>query len=169
LRVARLSVLFVFAWSCCAEATSEQMQAAYLCRFLDFVEWPPTVFDSSRTLTLCVIGNQTLTRVLEGLAPGVSVSGRSIVIRQVADPKQAKACQVLFLTGRRQTVAKQLADLQLAPILTVSDIPTFGNDGGIITFYLKNGHLLFDINVENAKSRKLSISSQLLQLSSGVQ
>ena len=120
-------------------------------------------------MTLCVIGNQTLTRVLEGLAPGVSVSGRSIVIRQVADPKQAKACQVLFLTGRRQTVAKQLADLQLAPILTVSDIPTFGNDGGIITFYLKNGHLLFDINVENAKRRKLSISSQLLQLSSGVQ
>jgi YfiR/HmsC-like len=148
-----------------AEATREQIQAAYLYRFLDFVEWPSTAPVESAAFCICVLGDERLTRALESSVDGKSILGRRVVARQLTDVREAKPCHLLFLTGRRQTVAAQVLVLQKEPVLTVSDVPGFQNDGGMVTFYFKGDRMQFDNNVENAKRQGILISSRLIQLS----
>lgn len=160
-----LSVLLSGACASGAEATREQIQAAYLYRFLDFVEWPPTAQAGVGTFCLCVMGDDRLARTLENSVSGKSISGRPILVRELSDVRQAKQCHLLFLTGRRQTVASQISELQSEPVLTVSDVPGFQNDGGMVAFYFKDDRLQFEINVENAKKQGILVSSRLVQLS----
>ena len=160
-----LSVLFSADWIYGAEATREQIQAAYLYRFLDFVEWPSTAPAGVATFCLCVIGDDRLAKTLESSVSGKSISGRPIVVRQLTDVRQARQCHLLFLTGRRQTVAAQVSELQSEPVLTASDVPGFQNEGGMVAFYFKGDRMQFEINVENAKKQGISISSRLVQLS----
>jgi hypothetical protein len=160
-----LSVFAAATWAYGAEAAREQIQAAYLYRFLNFVDWPPAAPAGSATFCICVLGDERLTRALESLVDGKPISGRQVIVRQLTDVHQAKPCHLLFLTGHRQTVATQVSELQQEPILTASDVPGFQNDGGMVAFYFKGDRMLFDINVENAKRQGISISSRLIQLS----
>ena len=160
-----LSVFLSAASAYAAEATREQIQAAYLYRFLDFVDWPPTAPAGVGTFCLCVLGDDRLARTLESSVSGKSISGRPIVVRQLTDVHQARQCHLLFLTGRRQTVAARVLELQSEPILTASDVPGFQNDGGMVAFYFRDDRMQFEINVENAKKQGILISSRLVQLS----
>lgn len=148
-----------------AEATREQIQAAYLYRFLEFVEWPAGSAAGSNTYSLCVVGDERLAHALEISVEGKSIEGRSITVHQLTRLHQARACHVVFLTGRRQTVLAQLAELQSEPILTASDVPGLEGGGNIVTFYFKDNRMQFEISAENAKRRGITISSHLLQLS----
>ena len=147
-----------------AEATREQIQAAYLYHFLQFVDWPANAPAGSATYSVCVLGDERLARVLEASVEGKSIAGRPVTAHQLTDVREARTCHLLFLTGRRQTVESELKDLKTGPILTASDVPGLQKDGTVVTFLFNGNHMQFDINVENAKRRGISISSRLLQL-----
>lgn len=152
---------FVFA----AEATREKIQAAYLYRFMEFIEFPADAPAGSAKFCLCVMGDERLSESLATSVEGKSIAGRPVEVRSPASTKDARTCHLLFLTGRKPAIARQLQELKEEPILTVSDIPEAQEEGGVVTFNLKGNQMHFDINVENAKKRRLLISSRLLQLS----
>jgi hypothetical protein len=57
-----------------------------------------------------------------------------------------------------------LSKLGSRPILTVSDVENFAQNGGDIDFYLSGAKVRFEINPQSAKLCGLKISSQLLSL-----
>ena len=57
-----------------------------------------------------------------------------------------------------------MSDVAGKDILTVSDIDTFCQYGGIVGFVTENKKVRFRINVDAAKRAELQISSKLLEL-----
>jgi hypothetical protein len=52
--------------------------------------------------------------------------------------------------------------------LTVSDIPSFTNSGGMIGFELIDNRVRFDVNLAAAEKAGLTLSSQLLKVATDV-
>jgi hypothetical protein len=60
--------------------------------------------------------------------------------------------------------AQAVAGLQDSPVLTISDIPGFGDTGGMAQFFFERGRLRFTIRVDAVKRSGLKMSSRLLNL-----
>jgi YfiR/HmsC-like len=132
---------------------------------LEFVEFPPNSPAGSATFCLCVRSDEKLSQMLARSVERKSISGRPVVARSSASLQAARACHLLFLTDCKSAVAAQLSGRQFEPILTVSDIPGAQSEGGVVSFNFKGSQMRFEINVENAKKRRLLINSRLIQLS----
>ena len=53
-------------------------------------------------------------------------------------------------------------------MLTVSDTPSFASNGGMIQFVLKDKKVQFEVNLTAAEKASLTLSSQLLEIATGV-
>jgi len=88
-----------------------------------------------------------------------------LVIKRVRRVEQIEGAHLLFIStsekGRVKEILKSLAD---APVLTISEMEGFGQNGGIINFITVDNKIQFEINSEKAQQHKLKISSQLLKL-----
>ena len=72
-------------------------------------------------------------------------------------------CDVIF-TPRTANIPAYLQSAAGMPILTVGETPRFIEQGGIVTFFLENGKVRFEINRSAAERSGLRFSSRLLQL-----
>ncbi len=80
--------------------------------------------------------------------------------------KELEACHVLYLCESEKPVLEVLMGL-LRPtegILTISDLPRFIEEGGIIGFKKVDNKIRFEVNLKESERRQLRISSQLLKL-----
>jgi hypothetical protein len=74
-------------------------------------------------------------------------------------------CRILYVSGVPvRQAADVVAELQDAPVLTISNIEGFTSTGGMTQFFFENGQLRFRIAYESAKRAGLQISSRLLVL-----
>jgi len=149
-----------------AQATPEyRAKAGFLYNFIAFTEWPAKVGSS---LSLCVYGADPFGEELNVLR-GKSVNGRSLAIRSVSNPAQAKGCQVVFVSSSVIDSLPRLLDaLQGEPVLTVAD-STGALDSGVgINMLVRQSKIAFEINLVATRRAKLNVSSKLLRLASEV-
>ena len=144
----------------------QQVQAAFLFNFAQFVKWPPNAFaDSSSPLTIGVLGANPFGGTLESTIRGETIDGRRMAVKYSRRPEDLRGCQIVFISkseaGRLGAV---LNALQNSSALTVSDIPRFSDQGGMINFLIEGGQVKFAINTRPAKNAGLQISSKLLRL-----
>lgn len=144
----------------------QQVQSAFIFNFAQFVKWPPKAFhDSSAPMTIGVLGSNPFGGALEGAVRGETVDGRRLNVRYSRRAEDLKDCQIVFVSqseaGRLGAI---LGTFQGAAILTVSDIPRFCEQGGMINFMLEGGKVSFAINTRPAKNVGLQISPKLLRL-----
>ncbi len=150
-----------------SETTKEyQIKAAFLLNFVKFIEWPPGAFTAPDSpIRLGVLGDDPLGPALDEMVRGETIHGRSLVVlrsRQIEDLKQ---CHLLFICkSERARYTDELEILEGTPVVTVSDIEGFANNGGLIQFYLDDKKVRFEINLAVAKRLDLKMSSQLLAL-----
>jgi len=148
------------------EGTSKeyQVKAAFLYNFVQFVKWPQGAF-SSPTSPLCigVLGDDPFNGALEDIIRGESVDGHKLVVKHASSLDDLRDCQLIFVTRSEEShVGQILGTTAPRPILTVSEIEHFAEDGGDIAFYLSGGKVHFEINSAAARHAGLKLSSQLL-------
>jgi hypothetical protein len=148
------------------EVTSEyQVKAVFLFNFMKFVEWPASA--PAGPLTICVAGRNPLGTFLDETIRGETAAGRPIVSRVILEPEPG--CHLVFVPRGAATSAYLRASRDL-PVLTVGEIPSFLEMGGIINFVLEEapvkdeGTVRFEISQQAAERVQLRISSRLLQL-----
>jgi hypothetical protein len=146
--------------------SAQQVQSAFIFNFAQFVKWPSKAFrDSSVPLTIGVLGSNPFGGALESAVRGETVDGRRLNVRYSRRAEDLKDCQIVFVcqseAGRLGAI---LGTFQSAAILTVSDIPRFCEQGGMINFMLEGGKVSFAINTHPAKNVGLQISPKLLRL-----
>jgi hypothetical protein len=149
-----------------APAREYQIKAVFLFNFAQFVEWPAEAF-ASEEAPLCfgVLGDDPFGAALESVVSGESVRGRKLIVRRARRAEDLEGCQLLFISrSERARLGEILAELEGAPVLTVSEIEGFGRRGGVINFYLEQNRVRFEINPEAAREDGLRISSELLNL-----
>jgi hypothetical protein len=144
-----------------------QLKAVFLFNFLQFVEWPPSAFESpEQALTVCVLGPDPFGRELDTVVAGEQIGGRPIEVVRLKQIGEASSCHLLFMTLRsQQQLRKTLAQLKGQPVLTVSDTAPFAHLGGMIEFVTQDDRIRLRINVRAAGEAQLHLSSKLLRRS----
>jgi hypothetical protein len=148
--------------------TQFDVEAAYLYRFGNFVQWPPDS-QPDKQFSICVLGHDPFGPVLDNMIKGSAIEGVPILARRVESAKDAVTCRILFLSSSEaRHLDADLADLRDSPVLTVSDIPDFDVRGGMIQFVLIDRRVRFEINLSTAQKARLKLSSQLLKVAVAV-
>lgn len=143
-----------------------QLKAAFLFNFAQFVKWPSNSFPTSAApFCIGILGDDPFGSVLEETVQGETIDNHKLKVVHGRTFEDLKDCQLIFICKSEEDHMSQIfSELDSKPILTVSEISSFAQNGGIIDFYLQGGKVRFEINPDSAQRRGLKISSQLLNL-----
>jgi hypothetical protein len=143
--------------------TERDVQAAFLCSFADYVEWPDLEPDSP--VVLLVLGDDPFGAVLDDTAAGPSARRRRVTIRRSRRLEEAVQAQIVFVSsGEQPRLRAVLTALDEAAVLSVSDAESFARRGGMVGFVVEQRRVRFEINQRAAERAGLRISSRLLSL-----
>jgi hypothetical protein len=147
-----------------------QVKALFLFNFAKYVDWPVEAFARPETpITIGLIGTGSCLESLQKIVEGKRVSNRAIVIQQLEKPEDIVKCQILFISSsEKKRVGEILRDVSDKPVLTVSEVDQFADQGGVIGFVKRDGKVRLEINLNAARQAKLEISSKLLSVADNV-
>lgn len=148
----------------CGNLRAEQeytLKAGFLLNFSKYVEWPS---DLKESFGVCVLGENPFGSKLNTMAAKM-IKGKKTVVKTISAVDDSFDCDVLFVSASEGYRLNSIIDaLRERPVLTVSDIPGFERNGGIIGLFIKNSRIRFNINMNSAARAHLKISSYLLEL-----
>ena len=160
-------MLFAVTWSgsVIAEPTEAQIKAAFIYRFAQFTTWPEQQFpaDASK-FVLCVASNDEFYSDMR-IVEGKSLLNGVLTLKRIQSLQSTDECHSLFIQNVAANAINQSITLLVKrPLLTVSDIPGFAKQGGMIELVNADRHIRFDINQSAAERVGISFSAQLLKL-----
>jgi len=152
------------------KANEYQVKAAYLSNFAKFVRWSPVAAASQPTFNVCVLGQDPFGPALDAAVAGETVDNLPLEAKRITAPVEAGACRILYIGPSENDQLKTvLATVEKTSALTVSDIPKFTKQGGMIEFVLDGNRVRFEVNLTAAQHAGLNLSSDLLKLAVAVQ
>jgi hypothetical protein len=161
-------LLFVILGSGEAQAQSKeyQIKAAFLFNFTQFVQWPATAFsEPGAPFCIGILGDDPFGAALEETIRGETIDHHKLLVRRSQRFEDLEDCQLIFICKSEEgRLTDIFSKLDSKPILTVSEIDSFTENGGAIDFYLQGNKVRFKINPGSAQRGGLKISSQLLSL-----
>ncbi len=151
---------------CTAAPVTDELQtltAAFLFNFMKLSEWPPEAI--SDQFTLCVSESTEYASKLDSIA-GKEVQNKPVIIKHLLPGEDASICQLLFLPDEEKPLRRQewLKHIDNKPILSVSDVSEFLDEGGMIVLVADNSHLKFEVNLAKVEKAGIKMSSQILQI-----
>lgn len=148
-------------------APETAVKAAFLVKFGAYVDWPAPASD--QPMVLCVVGRDTLGRMIDEAVVGQEIGGQPIILRHLGRVDPSSGCRIAYIAGSpAQPVEASLAALASAPVLTATDSEA-GPAHGIIHFEIAQNRIRFRIDQQQAARAGLTISSKLLALALSVQ
>lgn len=150
--------------------TEYQVKAAYLFNFLKFVEWPDDpAADSRAPWVIGVVGENPFGDELTRAVSGKVVQGHELQVRKFDAGYDTRGCHILFVSAsEKKRLSSILAALKGASVLTVADMDSFTQTGGMIQFVIEDGRVRFAIDVGATSHARLKVSSKLLSLARSV-
>lgn len=171
LLAALLAAAGCFTRPAAAQRVSEyQVKAAYLYQFLNFVQWPQGAFRTSEdAFEICLLGNDPFGRDLDRIVEGKQVRGRRVQVQRLGGTAWPNHCHVLFIAvSERPRLSWILDSVARQPLLTVSELREFEEQGGMIRFVVESDNVRLHINPRAANDAGLQISSKLLSVAAVV-
>ena len=168
----KLLALFLAVPLCASgQALEHEVKAAYLFRFLPFVEWPQSSFlRPDSPIVIGVLGDEAVLEELRGIVPGRVVQGRPVAaVRIPLDDRQGASLAGVHVLFVGREASAQLG--RLGPtrgILLVSDAERGLDQGAVVNFVRAEGRVRFEVAVDAAERRELTISSRMLAVASSV-
>ena len=150
-------------------ATESAVKAAYLFRFVSFVDWPAGAFKRrDEPVLIAVAGDDEVFADLEPLLAGRVVDGRTLRAVRVTGQTLPEGVHMLFLGADRDLRRDPLAATP-GPVLLVTDHPDALRHGGVINFSKDGARVRFSISLAAAETRGLKLSARLLDVAQAVQ
>lgn len=149
-----------------AAAPSSEIQTlsvAYLYNFMKLSEWPTET--KTNELTLCITQEGDLAKELDSLA-GKEAQNHTLIIKRLVQGDDANECQLLFLPSEEKPLRIQawINTLKDVPVLTVSDLEGFLDQGGMIALVNDGVRLQFEVDLERVEHTGIKLSSKMLQI-----
>ena len=148
-----------------AQKVSEPaIKAAIAHKITKFVQWPNEENPATPQIRFCIAESPAVFQAMMQLQPH-PVRGRSLTVVNIDDPAAiSSSCDALYVgdtgPGKQQAWLSGAAD---RPILTFTESDT-QNARGIVTLYVRNKRVRFDIDSDASARAGISIGAQLLQL-----
>lgn len=144
----------------CPASREYEIKAAFIYNFLRYIEWP----SNKATYTVGILGDDPFEGGLDQFQRK-PLAGKSISVRTVKSAKEARGLDVLFISNTEaDKLDGTLAALKGAPVLTISDVPSFVDHGGQIGFTAERNRIRFIVNTDALAASDLKASSNLLKL-----
>ncbi len=146
------------------DAAEYQIKAAYVFKFLGFVEWPSMAFaGTDAPLTVGVLGAAALADELGQVVATRRVNGRSVAVRRLHAGESPSELHVLFV-ARNETrrLPGILAAMKERPTLIVTEATDAAPAGSAINFVVVDNKVRFDIALAAFERASLKVSARLL-------
>lgn len=151
--------LGIAAGEACADEISEYgMKAVLFYRLPQFVYWPSGESEP-KPMVLCIVGKNPF-----GNALGQLKQGNDNVELRFA-PADPSACHLLFISrSESASLDSWLGRAEARRMLTVSDIPGFARNGGMIELPVEGERVGIVINRRSAMRKGFEFNAQLMRL-----
>jgi hypothetical protein len=157
-------------------ASEAAVKAAYVIRFLQFVEWPsaasPAAASTSATATgptaplvIGVLATDDMVRQVAAVAAGRRIAGRELVVRQVQLAHTSEGLDVLFV-GQPWRRSRLAETARARPVLVISDQGL--DDLSMLNFVPVEGRIRFEASTAAAERAGIRLSSRLLAIAERV-
>jgi hypothetical protein len=146
------------------EASEEKLKAAYLYKFLNYVEWPAASFSGpDAPYQIGVLGDDLVADELARSSAGKTVNDRPLAIRRLAAGDSMNDIDLLFIShSERARQGALLAKLRTLPVLTVTETEGALDAGSIINFRIVDNRVRFEVSLDAADRAGLKLSARLL-------
>lgn len=169
MRLARLLLvaLGLLAPALAAAQAEHEVKAAFLVRFLSFVEWPEPAFARPESpIVIGVMGADDVLATLQETLAGRVVQARPVAARRIKEGEPLAGVHLLFV-GRGASSA--LPKLGPPPgVLVVSEIEGGLERGATVNFLRREGRVRFEVALDTAEKQGLRISSRMLSVAQNV-
>jgi hypothetical protein len=147
----------------------DEIEAAFIYRFADFVAWPGHALGHS-AFTIAVLDDERVANDLKRMLPAGDLKGRRVRIRRVTSIDQLGNARILFIgEGDASMLKRHLARLAGRHVLVVTSQPGGLRDGSTINFLLIHRHVRFEISLVAAQRAGLNISADLLSVATHIE
>ena len=148
-----------------ATSPEDKIKTAIIYKITKFITWPR----KSQNLTICILGEGSINNELHKINRKSTMGRRLSVTHKDANAPFDKLCDALFMHNIDKTTVSSVLDrLKGKPVLTISDVRSFVDNGGMIGLSRSGKKIHFSINNTSATAADLNISSKLLKLSKSV-
>jgi hypothetical protein len=167
----RLFALALWGLSLCAFAQTAQeheVKAAFLFRFLSFIEWPAQAFRTpDAPIVIGFLGADEVAGELERSVAGRSAQGRPVAVRRLRGVELPPEVHVLMVGGREAERIGAIA--RAAPqLLIVADGEDALERGAAIAFVPEDGRIRFAVSLAAPERSRIRISARMLAVASSV-
>ncbi|EIJ41644.1 hypothetical protein BegalDRAFT_0732 [Beggiatoa alba B18LD] len=148
-------------------AAEYQVKAAFLYNFANFVTWPSSAFTSNQqAFRICIFGLDPFELILDNVLENQNAKGRKIIAVRLSDINDLSNCHIVFISQSAQYQLKNLLNrLSSYAVLTVSDIPNFALEGGMIELFTVDNKIRLAINPNKLEQVGIKADANLLRLS----
>jgi hypothetical protein len=144
---------------------SEQaIKAAFLYKFLSYVEWPPAVLrGGSSPIVLGVLGDDDMASQLRASVGKRRIGQHPIEVRRVTEGNALDGVQLLFVgAGGTAALARLAPQAQRRSVLVVTDFDHALEEGSVINLVVVDNRVRFEVSLESAERSNLKLSSRML-------
>jgi hypothetical protein len=142
--------------------TEVAVKAAFVFKFLGYVEWPTSAVTGDAPYVIGVAGADELAAELERMTASRSLNGRRITVKRWRDGDTTRGLHVLYV-GRSQPNARELLlSIQRQPTLTVTEGDRGLEQGSIVNLVTLEDRVGFEVSLVAADRAGLAISSRML-------
>lgn len=154
----------VHAQTASLEASEEKLEAAYMLKFLNYVEWPASSFATpDAPYRIAVVGDDAVAEEMARVSAGKTVNNRPVAVSRLGANDPMNDIDMLFI-GRsdRARATALLARLRAQTVLTVTAIEGGLDMGSIINFRIVDNRVRFEVSLDAADRVGLKLSARLL-------
>jgi hypothetical protein len=142
--------------------SEDAIMAAYLIRFIGYVEWPEESA-SKAPFTIAVLGANGVAEELSQLLAAPANKHRQIRMQRINAVAEIGNAQVVFIGAENaERLKKLIAAIAGKPVLVVTDDAHGIDMGSTINFVRVEQRIRFEASLIAAKKNSLTISSELL-------
>ena len=149
-----------------SKAGITDLKAVYIFNFIRFTEWPKNNKNSDATgVSINILYDQDIHDKLKNIITKPVARGLGLSLQSCKQDQCIQRSSVLYLGEPYREDFKQLLKLvEGKAVLTISDIPGFAEQGGMVEIKYHNKKLTFVVNLQAVERAGFYISAQLLQL-----
>jgi YfiR/HmsC-like len=144
-------------------AQNYQLHSVFMYSFARYIQWPA---DAGATdFSIEVLGDSPILAELNTLASKKKVGEKAIRVTKVSSVNELKKCNILFIPADKSALLPEvLTKFEDSSMLIVTEQSGLGTKGSNINFLIKEGKLVFELNVNSLTRKKLKPSTELTRL-----
>ena len=143
---------------------ADKIKAAYTFQFSKFATWPDKNSHNKKYFSVCILGQEPIAKELESLRK-YKTNGRSISVFYLKKITNIDKCNILYIAETERNRLNVIFHiLKNKPVLTVSSIPDFALQGGIVGLVTDNNKIRLEINMASARKADIKLSAKLLEI-----